>query len=38
MPDAQTEQLQKLEDAVVKARANFKEYEAIKNKIWGIIK
>jgi hypothetical protein len=37
MPDATQETIEKLEAAVVKARAKFKEYEVVKNKIFGII-
>jgi hypothetical protein len=37
MPDANPENLKKLEAAVVNARKQFREYEVVKNKVWNII-
>lgn len=38
MPDASPENVSKLEEAVQKARKNFRDYELVKNRVWGIIR
>jgi len=38
MPDASPDNLTKLEDAIESARKKFREYEIVKNRVWGIIK
>jgi hypothetical protein len=38
MPDANQENVTKLENAVQNARKIFRDYEVVKNKVWGILK
>jgi hypothetical protein len=38
MPDANADNIQNLENAVINARKQFRDYEVIKNKVWGIVK
>lgn len=38
MPDANPENIKKIDESINNARKNFREYEIIKNKIWGITK
>ena len=38
MPDASQETIDKLDAAIITARAKFRECEIVKNKVWGIIK
>jgi predicted phosphohydrolase len=37
MPDADPSNIDKLESVVTAARKNFRDYELVKNKVWGII-
>jgi len=38
MPDAKPENVEQLETAIINARKNFRDYEIVKNKVWGILK